>query len=57
MSDIVTELPAAPIGGGTLIVLTAPLTEIIVHAGYVIQMSMASAEERRSFIALRPQFS
>ena len=27
---------------GKLIVLTAPLTEIIDHAGYFIQMSMAS---------------
>ncbi len=34
---------AAPlIDGGKLIVLTAPLTEIIDHAGYFIQMSMAS---------------
>jgi hypothetical protein len=32
----------APIDGGKLIVLTAPLTEIIDHAGYFIQMSMAS---------------
>src|SRR5215813_11935734 len=29
-------------GGGARIVLTAPLTEIIDHAGYFIQMSMAS---------------
>jgi radical SAM superfamily enzyme YgiQ (UPF0313 family) len=29
-------------GGGALIVLTAPLTETIDHAGYFIQMSMAS---------------
>ncbi len=29
-------------GGGKRIVLTAPLTEIIDHAGYFIQMSMAS---------------
>jgi hypothetical protein len=28
--------------GGKLIVLTAPLTESIDHAGYFIQMSMAS---------------
>ena len=28
--------------GGTLIVLTAPLTEMIDHAGYFIQMGMAS---------------
>lgn len=32
----------APADGGKLIVLTAPLTEIIDHAGYFIQMSMAS---------------
>ena len=37
----VTEGGAAP-GGGARIVLTAPLTEIIDHAGYFIQMSMAS---------------
>ncbi|HXG67303.1 MAG TPA: hypothetical protein VNO70_19525, partial [Blastocatellia bacterium] len=32
----------APADGGKLIVITAPLTEIIDHAGYFIQMSMAS---------------
>jgi hypothetical protein len=32
----------APADGGKLIVLTAPLTEIIDHAGYFIQMGMAS---------------
>src|SRR5438128_11696139 len=32
----------APDDGGKLIVLTAPLTEIIDHAGYFIQMGMAS---------------
>jgi hypothetical protein len=37
----VTETGHAP-GGGARIVLTAPLTEIIDHAGYFIQMSMAS---------------
>ncbi len=37
----VTETGIAP-GGGARIVLTAPLTEIIDHAGYFIQMSMAS---------------
>jgi hypothetical protein len=31
-----------PADGGKLIVLSAPLTEIIDHAGYFIQMSMAS---------------
>ncbi|HWQ35344.1 MAG TPA: radical SAM protein [Blastocatellia bacterium] len=34
--------PETPADGGKLIVLTAPLTEIIDHAGYFIQMSMAS---------------
>jgi hypothetical protein len=42
MSDLMVGSPAAPAGGGKLIVLTAPLTEIIDHAGYFIQMSMAS---------------
>ena len=37
----VTETDHAP-GGGARIVLTAPLTETIDHAGYFIQMSMAS---------------
>jgi hypothetical protein len=37
----VAEAGNAP-GGGVRIVLTAPLTEIIDHAGYFIQMSMAS---------------
>ena len=37
----VAEAGIAP-GGGARIVLTAPLTEIIDHAGYFIQMSMAS---------------
>jgi len=37
----VTEAGTAP-RGGARIVLTAPLTEIIDHAGYFIQMSMAS---------------
>ena len=31
-----------PADGGKLIVLTAPLTETIDHAGYFIQMGMAS---------------
>ncbi|HEX8142906.1 MAG TPA: radical SAM protein [Pyrinomonadaceae bacterium] len=34
--------PEAPPDGGKLIVLTAPLTETIDHAGYFIQMAMAS---------------
>src|SRR6266850_1804021 len=32
----------SPADGGKLIVLTAPLTETIDHAGYFIQMGMAS---------------
>src|SRR6266699_4620263 len=32
--------------GGELIVLTAPLTETIDHAGYFIQMSLASLPKR-----------
>ena len=34
MNDVVTGQPAAPVGGGKLIVLTAPLTEIIDHENY-----------------------
>jgi radical SAM superfamily enzyme YgiQ (UPF0313 family) len=34
--------PAPRVAGGVRIILTAPLTEIIDHAGYFIQMSMAS---------------
>jgi radical SAM superfamily enzyme YgiQ (UPF0313 family) len=34
--------PRTPVGGGKLIVITAPLTESIDHAGYFIQMGMAS---------------
>ena len=41
MNELGTERPA-PAGGGKLIVISAPLTEIIDHAGYFIQMSMAS---------------
>ena len=36
------QLPAVHPRGGVPIVLTAPLTETIDHAGYFIQMSMAS---------------
>jgi hypothetical protein len=36
------EAHSLPADGGKLIVLTAPLTEIIDHAGYFIQMAMAS---------------
>jgi hypothetical protein len=37
-----TKSEEAPKNGGKLIVLTAPLTETIDHAGYFIQMAMAS---------------
>ncbi len=35
-----------PADGGRLIVLTAPLTETIDHAGYFIQMALASMPKR-----------
>ena len=35
-----------PADGGRLIVLTAPLTETIDHAGYFIQMALASMPMR-----------
>src|SRR5262245_5756422 len=37
-----TPQHTSPADGGKLIVLTAPLTETIDHAGYFIQMGMAS---------------
>jgi radical SAM superfamily enzyme YgiQ (UPF0313 family) len=40
--DIHPATAKAPADGGRLIVLTAPLTETIDHAGYFIQMGMAS---------------
>src|SRR5580765_6640643 len=40
---LTTQSPiTTPADGGKLIVLTAPLTETIDHAGYFIQMGMAS---------------
>lgn len=41
-SQASTEATSQPEDGGKLIVLTAPLTESIDHAGYFIQMGMAS---------------
>ena len=41
-SNGVHSQPEPAAGGGKLIVLTAPLTEAIDHAGYFIQMGMAS---------------
>jgi len=34
--------PEPPADGGRMIVLSAPLTEAIDHAGYFIQMALAS---------------
>jgi hypothetical protein len=39
-----------PVDGGKLIVLTAPLTETIDHAGYFIQMGMASMPKWMEFV-------
>lgn len=41
-AGIASSAPAGPPDGGRLLVLTAPLTEIIDHAGFFIQMAMAS---------------
>ena len=40
----------APAGGGKLIVLTAPLTETIDHAGFFIQMALASIPQWLEFV-------
>jgi radical SAM superfamily enzyme YgiQ (UPF0313 family) len=40
----------APAGGGKLIVLTAPLTETIDHAGFFIQMALASIPRWLEFV-------
>src|SRR5687767_1023066 len=42
MTQIPLGSPNGPSDGGRMIVLTAPLTEAIDHAGYFIQMAMAS---------------
>jgi radical SAM superfamily enzyme YgiQ (UPF0313 family) len=42
----VTTSETVPQDGGKLIVLTAPLTETIDHAGYFIQMALASLPKR-----------
>ncbi len=42
-----------PVDGGRLIVLTAPLTECIDHAGYFIQMALASLPEWMEFVLNR----
>ncbi|MFZ0232826.1 MAG: hypothetical protein WA211_10015 [Candidatus Acidiferrales bacterium] len=40
----------APASGGKLIVLTAPLTETIDHAGFFIQMALASIPQWLEFV-------
>jgi radical SAM superfamily enzyme YgiQ (UPF0313 family) len=42
-----------PAGGGKLIVLTAPLTETIDHAGFFIQMALASIPQWLEFVLNR----
>jgi radical SAM superfamily enzyme YgiQ (UPF0313 family) len=49
MSASVPE-PMPPQDGGKLIVLTAPLTETIDHAGYFIQMALASMPTWMEFV-------
>ena len=44
-AGIASSAPAGQSDGGRLLVLTAPLTEIIDHAGFFIQMAMASLPE------------
>src|SRR4051812_22553904 len=44
--DTIAADTTGPADGGKLIVLTAPLTETIDHAGYFIQMAMASMPKR-----------
>ena len=39
-----------PADGGKLVVITAPLTEAIDHAGYFIQMGMASMPKWMEFV-------
>ena len=41
---------SVPAGGGKLIVLTAPLTESIDHAGFFIQMALASIPQWLEFV-------
>jgi len=45
--------PHPPAGGGKLIVLTAPLTETIDHAGFFIQMALASIPQWLEFVLNR----
>jgi hypothetical protein len=41
-AGITSSAPTCPHDGGSLFVLTAPLTEIVDHAGFFIRMAMAS---------------
>ncbi len=46
MAPTVQEMAARTVNGGKRIVVTAPLTETIDHAGYFIQMALASLPKR-----------
>ena len=48
--SVATEPFPTPKNGGSLIVVTAPLTEAIDHAGYFIQMAMASMPKWMEFV-------
>ncbi|HEX9607421.1 MAG TPA: hypothetical protein VF962_09340, partial [Gemmatimonadaceae bacterium] len=50
LEDATDSTRYAPAGGGKLIVLTAPLTESIDHAGYFIQMALASLPQWLEFV-------
>jgi len=50
LEDATGSARYAPAGGGKLIVLTAPLTESIDHAGYFIQMALASLPQWLEFV-------
>jgi hypothetical protein len=49
-SENATGSGASASGGGKLIVLTAPLTESIDHAGFFIQMALASIPQWLEFV-------
>ncbi|HLO07757.1 MAG TPA: hypothetical protein VK198_14005, partial [Terriglobales bacterium] len=50
-SEVASALPRqSAAGGGKVIVLTAPLTESIDHAGFFIQMALASIPQWLEFV-------
>jgi hypothetical protein len=50
LEDATDSASGAPASGGKLIILTAPLTESIDHAGYFIQMALASLPQWLEFV-------